>query len=606
MLKKFDLFARHYVLPLDGQLKYKSAFGGIFTVFTIFATLTLVYVLGIEIILRKSPSDLLQIETSPIPKSLIFNISNAFLIVDSMSSYIKDFDKYLQFEANYHWLKNSDGIFYQEPNYPEKILSRACEISDFHSNLEDQFNLMALNKAFCFSNQSKELFGDFSGDTSKYLNMIIRPCINTTENNFKCKSHEEIKKFLMDNPISISFHYSSIQYDAKNYSEPLKSFIREDNYVLSYVTTKYITYTVQEFNVISNIGIIWDFFTSIKAIQFDKIKHDFYFREKEKNFEELIFAEFMFLSSTNTIYHYRKYIRISEIIAHVGGILKIYIIFSEFFFYYFYHNRMNEFIFSKIFNITKYDLELPSTDIIKIIQTKEGKSKKVDEKIDNKYNPNIKLNQSKLKNSHIYFSSSNNLILKNNQTNEIINKLNENNMSNFNPISNVIPKKIANLKLNLDSSTSDYLKSRKVGNNKIEYVFSSFEKLSTLICCKAIQPSYLKLKYSHYNNLSKLTKMHVDVLKIIENLMDVSKLKYILFNKKQLAIFNSINYSYSHFQKKELSNWKILKRLRYESDKEAMNEKISEFLQLKQEEILNNNINRRLFENYATLYQSNK
>ena len=51
----------------------------------------------------------------------------------------------------------------------------------------------------------------------------------------------------------------------------------------------------------------------------------------------------------------------------------------------------------------------------------------------------------------------------------------------------------------------------------------------------------IKEKLVKFNLFKNISSQYTDILKIIKKLNEINKLKYILMNKKQLAIFNLID-----------------------------------------------------------------
>lgn len=180
----------------------------------------------------------MEIEVIPIPENMEFQMSTGFLIVDSTSSFVKGWEKYLRFEGNYQSFKNNEGIFSPLDGFPKPIPLRNCNKTDFSESVSVQYDLMALDQAICFEKSQLQIGGDFSGDYVNYVYINLGPCINTTENNFSCKSKEEILEFISNGKISISLHHDDIQYNAHNYSFPIRKFITENNYILDKSVSK--------------------------------------------------------------------------------------------------------------------------------------------------------------------------------------------------------------------------------------------------------------------------------------------------------------------------------------------------------------------------------
>jgi hypothetical protein len=82
------------------------------------------------------------------------------------------------------------------------------------------------------------------------------------------------------------------------------------------------------------------------------------------------------------------------------------------------------------------------------------------------------------------------------------------------------------------------------------------------------------------------------------NLQDFKKLKYILFNKKQLAIFNMIGDPSMPLGNRLSST--MTQRTQFEIDIEAQKKKAKEFLNMDYGEMREEDVNRRLFKLFMT------
>jgi hypothetical protein len=358
-MKNLDLFAMHYSLYFDGRHLYRTSLGGILTLITGFFIVALVYVIGEEILWRDHPKDLLNVDILPVPKNMTFDVSTAFVMEHyGFSNGLDDNEKYLRFEGLYHDIEYYDGNNQDKPGFPKIIKTRNCNFSDFPDYVSDQYINMELDSATCFDNGKFEIGGDFTTDYVKFIEMMVKPCKNSTLNNNSCASVQEIKNYLR-NGVSVSLHSAALQYNSYNYSYPLAKYIAEDNYIVDPLIYKEFTYTVQEFNVKTDQGIFWTEYFKHIDYKFDAIKVDFSSipdNYPEESYSDLVLSRFKFISSVNTPTHTRGYLKGKEVITICGVVLKMYLVLIHFCIYFIYNRRMDETVVAKLFSITKEDL----------------------------------------------------------------------------------------------------------------------------------------------------------------------------------------------------------------------------------------------------------
>jgi hypothetical protein len=589
IIKKIDIFGIHYVLLFDGKLKYQTILGGIVTIISIIFSASMIYVLGEEVFYKSNPKDLLKIEVNPKPMNLTYMKSMAFLIVDQTSSYLEDFKRLVRFQANYHQLSNINGTFTELQGFPKIINLRNCKSSDFPSTVSEQYYLMALDNAICFDNHDFTIGGDFSGDYVSYIDFWISPCLNYTNNNFKCNSKEEILEFFNSGKISISLHRDEIQYNATNFLNPIEKFIIEDNYILDMRISKKYAYYLQNFVVETNEGIFWNDFTSQVDQTYDIPKFDFSFNSN--NFEEISLVEFRFLSSIKNVVHTRTYLKGTDVIAQLGGLLKIFLMVGEFLFYFIYHRRMNENIITKLFQVLEEDMNKQSSN------NSENKPNPYSEAMSHLFIKSIvkkKISSYNVSSCNIIPSTASQLVFnKKREGKNLFKKHNElQNIVNIFPKNK--PKPISQM-VKVDLINQHFMKRFEREKLRLDKIFSKGEYIATtLLLCKYCYSKKIKIKHENYDRLVKTSMGYIDILKIVKNLQDFNKMKYVLFNKKQLAIFNLIEDPvYDHDDNKKRS--KLTKTIKFEMNKMQLKEKAIEFLCEEESERDKNIISRRLY-----------
>lgn len=587
-LNSIDAFGSHYVLNFDGKLKYKSLLGGLFSIACIIYGLSIIYVLAEEIFYRNNPQNLTKVSVSPRPSDKEFQMSTGFLVVDSKSSFVEGWEKYLRFEGNYYRYQNSEGIFSSLDGFPQKQPLRGCRKSDFPDSVAVQYDLMALDEAMCYENSNHTIGGDFSGDYVNYLDMSIGPCVNTTENNSTCKSHDEILEFISNGQIAISLHYDAIQYKADNYSYPIDKFIIENNYILDRSVFKRYDYFVQKYIIETNGGVFWNDHFFKNDQNFDWVKFDFSSNDGI-NIENGFFLQFRFISSINTLTQIRSYLKGTDVLAQMGGLMRIFMFIGEMAFYFLYHQKMNENILTKLFHITENDI----TKDFKVIDFNKNQKRQF-------------LASSIIPDTASKYSDTN---LKTKTLNLNIIPLRK----NTSPIKILskykhLKSKIINIpqanegKDGKDGSHENYNKlvdeflSKKasISQKRVKKILNSRESLLTHFFCLFCFSNQLKIKKTNHDYLCGIATEFTDIVKIIKNIQEMKIIKNVIFNKKQIAILNLLKETVSPYERESSNASNAIENNTFELKESENLSKAIKFFKQDENTIFNDKINRRL------------
>jgi hypothetical protein len=162
---------------------------------------------------------------------------------------------------------------------------------------------------------------------------------------------------------------------------------------------------------------------------------------------------------------------------------------------------------------------------------------------------------------------------------------------------NIFPKnkqKPISQMIKVDLINKHFIKRFEREKLRLDKIFSKGEYITSALLCKSCYSKKLKIKHENYDRLVKICMGYIDILKIVKNLQDFNKMKYVLFNKKQLAVFNLIEDPvYEHDGDKKAS--KLTKTIKFEMNKMELQEKAIEFLCEEESERDKNIISRRLY-----------
>ena len=181
----------------------------------------------------------------------------------------------------------------------------------------DKFESTVLIDYNCYNFSDPIIIGGKYG-TNFYANLdfYIVKCRNSSDSNITCKSEEEINSFMQNGWLQIT--YVSSYVDFNNFSHPIQ-YITDDSYMnldINMNKQLYIYFSSLEIN--SEKDIIFS-----NKISEGSTKHDYTFSDIVSVLDDGIISSVMVCPSFNIDKYYRRYIKIQEIGASIGGFYSV-------------------------------------------------------------------------------------------------------------------------------------------------------------------------------------------------------------------------------------------------------------------------------------------
>jgi len=101
----------------------------------------------------------------------------------------------------------------------KEIELEPCRLEKFGSFYKDKFKNKKLNNLYCFKKVDDKFVGHFSYDYYSFFFIQFFPCVNSTENNNKCKPKEKMDFYLKST--FVSFQMQDIELTPLNFSYPV-------------------------------------------------------------------------------------------------------------------------------------------------------------------------------------------------------------------------------------------------------------------------------------------------------------------------------------------------------------------------------------------------
>ena len=319
-LKKLDIYGYNFPLRYKSETSYSTSCGLFFSLVSIF----LVCLIIISYIVKMFSHSSFSIVTNSIYREELaeINLKNfPFMYGIYRDGKIQYFDhSYVNvtLDRNVHIPIKDDNnhTILKRISYP--IILEKCNAIHFQNNF-DLFKPYDYEKYLCPKIGQNLTFKGRYGDQVKgydILEMHISKCNNESFFN-KCKSNEEIEKYVTD--IYVSLIYLSNTINHENFSYPVVNFLQSAFFTVSIGNVKRYYYFFSKEKYISNNGIIMN---DIKVIDFFQYKYtltDFIHKETSNFYSKDTLIEINFSCADIELEYERKYLRFNEVVGIIGG-----------------------------------------------------------------------------------------------------------------------------------------------------------------------------------------------------------------------------------------------------------------------------------------------
>jgi len=412
-----DIYAYKIKMTLDQKERISTHLGKILSILTFFILLVFTWFVGNDFIYRRNPVSYVDEkigDTYPRINLTREFFPLAFGLSDLYGLPMRN-DSLIEFKLVKNVFTRDSETFFLTLQSLTEIEIRKCKKDDFPMITLDAFNGAGLDGFYCPVNLN-DIFlqGSFTSSSLDSISFTAKKC-DFKNHPEKCGTKEEIDNFIAVNLLNYNVFFIENYISIGDYSKPLKPVIINKYKFFQSNNLKITNFFLQE-NYLKTDSAI--FSTKYDDLLYGKLVED---PTDWINFDENdgTLAMFNIHSSNISQYYYRKYIKLSDILASVGGLIKVSIIFFSFI--------HKPFIHLEKFNLLLHSIQ-DENEILNYIEHKEI-FKKITFARDNdnikKSNPSIKsnkqlnendekicnLDKNKL-NNNIYSIKKNNVIFK--------------------------------------------------------------------------------------------------------------------------------------------------------------------------------------------------
>ena len=561
-LRIIDIFGYNPSFIIKNNLQYKTHIGGILTLIVIIISIITLIFFSEELYKKKSPSVNLITEGFLHPSKINFFDNFEFIIGIQNDNFIVQKNESIYYAKGFlvKTIINSSGIF----NIKEEIDLDTCDKTLKDSINYELFKHLNLNNFYCFSkNQSKININNiyineyWGNDGFQMLQIKFYDCVQTNEyvieNNITCASEEILKKNL--NLADLSLYFINTFISTNNFKSPFQRGVHEYFYDVSKNFLLTLTQYYNHIEIDDDSGFIFSTSNKINSFKLSDIISN---KADERTGDHFLTLT---LQLDNIIEKYqRKYYKLQDYAAQVGGVINTLIIICYFILKFYGNNAYFEFLINEYFEIKLFEKRTESkSNLISNNEINNNINNNINNDINNNKNLNKKKEKNKLKN----------LIFKENSSN-----LNENKKNNY---------------------------QNKNNENNINHLFKSKNKINLSFCDKFLFIQLCQKKSRAKKNgileVYLLAKKHLmnymDILNYLKHLFSEAQKHKLLLNEDQQKIFDyifkpilSYNYIGTRYNGQNLPT-KIKEKLFGEKKIRAITKKINTSLKEKTIEMKN-------------------
>ena len=190
---------------------------------------------------------------------------------------------------------------------------RLCELKDFPNN--DTLTIPYVN-AFCFDYDKLEIEGFWTTESLKYLQIQVKICVNGTIPGVVCKSNEEIDDFFKST-YGFNFYFIDKTFNMDDLKNPIRTIITNKYTILNKLMYKYVDYFIKKVVFIDDKDFLFETNIQQESHIYDHAEIETNIRGNDTD-PTLSVANFF--SDRNTQQMVRRYEKLSEVLAKLGGI----------------------------------------------------------------------------------------------------------------------------------------------------------------------------------------------------------------------------------------------------------------------------------------------
>jgi hypothetical protein len=526
MLRKLDFLGFTPQLYVKSENRYKTTLGGYLTILIAILSILALIGFGKNMLLKLNPT-LYQNDVFSLENEIKFNdIPFAIGLMQRGGFTIPDLSRKLKVILEYSITNSSNKenptIFIEYDMVPcsQTNLFKNDTLNIKKSLIGDPANFFCLPE-----NLNLTWFGQYGNANFRVSRLFVKPCVNSTTNN-SCLPLEEIQNNLSE--FYAQYILVDTFCDLTSHDTPVTSYWRSDIISLSGYSSRYDQYTTKVINIQSDEGIIMETNNTLVSHQLQSKS------ALSSNYNSEFLRINTDISNIRTVLG-RKYQKIQEVMANVGGFIKF--IMLIFFTLNTFVTRFHFIEELYLRSFRKYEefhknIRLSNKDKIKETISTIKSSDRLSE--NTMYNNLNKNENEKIIHSPSIINSNSNHILKKSKGRSIVDKSRQVKYKKLNYTSFLCCKK--NGFKTLKELDKNFIS--QVDIVKLFYMFKKFKLTENLIFGNTGQKLKNFLVYNHISEIEKNIKIKKEIVKkeFYDGLNDIKTTPRILDINKIMAV----------------------------------------------------------------------
>ena len=368
-----DAFSQKLNLQFQGREYFSTFLGGFMTISIVILSVVLTLDLGNELFLKKKPNTSFNTIIMPSAPKIEIENNNMVFAVSILDKNFQVFDYQNYFDIQLFLYKKKLNVLNDTFSKEELINLNLTNCSNKQNlfidsklnkySFNDDYKINNLKSAKCLENnyytkssdnKLNQLFIEGEVTTQNYSNLkfILKKC-NNTKNSF-CKPNNEINNILADSHFAFYFIDKSI--NPFSFETPFIYFLNAYFTKLDNILYKKVDFYFKNSTISTDTGIMFQEYIEETEYTFN------YLNEQTFSAYSDVLFELTLNSSRNSEFFKRFYMKIQDLAAMIGGIVKICMVLGELICKFFNRHIMYIVILNKLFN---FKIKSEELDIIK-------------------------------------------------------------------------------------------------------------------------------------------------------------------------------------------------------------------------------------------------
>jgi hypothetical protein len=321
-IKAIDFLGNQPQTFIFKQKRYRTIFGGILSILTAIAIITLTLYFITVAIMRESLNAITS-QTTVFNKYLeLTSLPIVFTLSDFSE---RNFDPKIAYPIVQFWKLNATLGTWNITNLPLK----QCEAADV-AGYEDLFNNFNFTGKYCLNKTNKvlNLYGSF-GDTNKgysKFHIYISTCKNGSLYNpnadiNSCATADKIKTKLSALPAHLYMNFPDFNVNLKNVSYPYSMYLRQEDFKFAYLNMNTYMYQFKKVYLNSDFGVVFEN-PYEEVIYTGELAQSYTLTGSTYIIKEAYGLVMIYLAEKAEV-NYRTYIKLQSVAASIGGVANL-------------------------------------------------------------------------------------------------------------------------------------------------------------------------------------------------------------------------------------------------------------------------------------------